>query len=287
MSDQLKRRLVTIVQSQAKAGRGVFATRMAMNSRPTGSMTSDELSRELEHAYGSDVLTLLDQAGISKFYENDLKAALGEDKALAVLNHRRRAKVSPVTPKASLPAPARKRHRKVGGWTTGAATIAAILVVRAFSGAFEEGEAAPMFDEAKLEAQAPVEEVALERSVPASSDAYEFGSCAQYLGAVSGLRCFNQLGGNGLPSDSPDAKDARSNIARSVRASRWRRHAQCPLFTAEVDGVSFAEASYEVLPLRDRGSLTQEALYNSCSSSANTAAYKACSSASGMCDEEY
>ncbi|MEN5364739.1 hypothetical protein [Brevundimonas intermedia] len=287
MSDHLKRRLVALVQSQANTGRGAFSARMATQSRPNGSMTSDELGRELEHAYGADVLSLLDQAGASKFYENDLKATLGEERARAVLNHRRRAKTPTVASKPPSPPPARKQRRKVGGWTTGAATIAAILVVRAFTGAFGEGEAAPMFDEAELESGVSVEEVALERSVPVSSDTYEFGSCAQYLGAVSGLRCFNQLGGNGLPSDSPDAKDARSDIARSVRASRWRRHAQCPLFTAEVDGVSFAEASYEVLPLRDRGSLTQEALYNSCSSSANTAAYEVCSSASGMCDEGY
>lgn len=287
MSDHLKRRLVTLVQKQAHTGRGAFSARMATQSRPSASMTSDELSRELEHAYGADVLSLLDQAGASKFYENDLKAALGKERALAVLTYRRRAQTSAVASKPPSPSPARKQRRKVGSWTTGAATIAAILVVRAFTGTFGEGEASPMFDEAALGSEAPVEEVALDRSVPASSDTYEFGSCAQYLGAVSGLRCFNQLGGNSLPSDSPDAKDARSNIDRSVRASRWRRHAQCSLFTAEVDGVSFAEASYEVLPLRDRGSLTQEALYNSCSSSANTAAYKACSSASGMCDEEY
>jgi len=285
MSDHLKRRLATLVQNQAHSGRGAFSARMATQSRLSASMTNDELGRELEHAYGADVLSLLDQAGASKFYENDLKATLGKERALSVLNHRRRAQTPTVASKP--PSPARKQRRKVGGWTTGAATIAAILVVRAFTGAFGEGEASPMFDEAEPESQVPVEEVALERSVPASSDTYEFGSCAQYLGAVSGLRCFNQLGGNGLPSNSPDAKDARSNIARSVRASRWRRHARCPLFTAEVDGVSFAEASYEVLPLRDRGSLTQEALYNSCSSSANTAAFKACSSASGMCDEEY
>lgn len=284
MSDHLKRRLVALVQNQAHTGRGAFSARMATQSRPNASMTSDELGRELEHAYGADVLSLLDQAGASKFYENDLKATLGEERARAVLNHRRRAQTPTV---ASKPPPARKQRHKVGGWTTGAVTIAAILVVRVFTGAFGAGEASPMFDEAELGSEAPVEEVALERSVPASPDTYEFGSCAQYLGAVSGLRCFNQLGGNGLPSDSPDAKDARSNIARSVRASRWRRHAQCPLFTAEVDGVSFAEASYEILPLRNRGSLTQEALYNSCSSSANTAAYKVCSSASGMCDEEY
>lgn len=278
MSEQLKQKLVALVRSRAQSGRGAFQARVEAKRLLPGPMTNDELNRELEDAYGSDVLALLDQAGIAKFYESDLRAVLGEHRARIVLKHRRSPKEPPAAPVAPQHQTGRKVSRKVGGWTTGAATVAAILVVRAFTGGTGEGEAVSPVAEASASSSW--------ESNPAS-ETYEFSSCAQYLGAVSGLRCFSQLGGDRLPADSSDARAARSDIARAIRASRWRRHSQCPLFVAQVDGVSFAEASYEVLPLRDRGSLTQESLYNSCSSSANSAAYEACSSASGMCDEDY
>ena len=278
MSQELKSQLFAVVRERAQHGQGAFQRRLAQSGASPIRMTNGELSRELEHAYGEAVLRLLDEAGVQRFYETDLISTLGAERARLVLKHRRRPVIQPPAP-ASQPDRPRRQTRRLGAWSSGAIGVAAFMFFRAFV-VGTDGEAAVTAGEMGASANEIV-------TSEADDEPYEFGSCAQYLGAVSGLRCFRQVGGERAPAHSPDSEAARQEMAQAIRASRWRRHSQCSLFLPQVDGVSFHAGSMAFVELRNSGRLTQERVYDACSSSANRAAYEACSSASGMCEAGY
>lgn len=275
MFQWIKSRLVTIVRDWTRSGQGAFQSRMAKIGASPGSMSNDDLCRELRMAYGADVLDFLDQVDLGKLYEVDVIATLGATRAAAVLAHRRAQPQRQATKRP--PVRPFRLPRQVVAWSGGIMGVLAIAVM----GHFADGGGASV---SPVETAPKASEMAATIS---EYEPYEFGSCAQYLGAASGLRCFRQVGGDRAPAESSDAEKARREMAQSIRASRWRRHDQCNLFHSQVDGVAFHAGAMAFADLRDSGRLTQERVYDACSQAANRAAFEACASASGTCEVAY
>lgn len=276
MSQWIKSRLVTIVRDWTRSGQGAFQNRIAKSGVSPSTMSNNDLCRELRMAYGADVLDFLDQVDLGKLYEVDVIATLGATRAAAVLAHRRAQPARQTTKKR--PVRPFRLPRQVVTWGGGIMGVLAIAVL----GHFADGG-----DESAASTPSASKVVAATAASDADYEPYEFSSCAQYLGAASGLRCFRQVGGDRIPAESSDAQVARREMAQSIRASRWRRHGQCNLFHSQVDGEAFHAGAMAFTDLRDSGRLTQERVYNACSQAANRAAFEACAAASGTCETAY